>query len=202
MVREPAPLPRKELQPPIAHRGRASRSRWRVSRIGTRSVKPSPSDTAASRCSMTPRNRLAMILVDPQFATAYVRAVVHLQHHVGQRIRLYVAPRPRQADTLRVQIQHLRNRVGSRRRPAPGDYSAGAARRQRVPRPPRIVAPCPTSRPERVQALCALARRLPAPRMARSASASLSRAGSRTRPVLDGRYLGEDDGASGEDASP
>ena len=78
-----------------------------------------------------------------------------------------------------------------------------AFRRQRAPRSPRIVAPCPTSRPERVQAPRALARRLPAPCTTRAArDASLSRAGSRPRPVLDGRCLGEDDGASGEDASP
>ena len=45
--------------------------------------------------------------VDVQLAPAHVRGVVHLQHHLRQRVRVHVDRRPPQPHPVRVQVQHL-----------------------------------------------------------------------------------------------
>ena len=45
--------------------------------------------------------------VDPELAAAHVRRVVHLQHHIRQRVRVHLDGRPLQPHPLRVQVQHL-----------------------------------------------------------------------------------------------
>ena len=54
-----------------------------------------------------PDLRKPALLVDAELATAHVRRVVHLQHHLRQRVRVYVDGRPLQPHPVRVQIQHL-----------------------------------------------------------------------------------------------
>ena len=54
-----------------------------------------------------PDLRKPALPVDPELATAHVRRVVHLQHHVRQRVRVHVDGRPLQPHPVRVQVQHL-----------------------------------------------------------------------------------------------
>ena len=81
------------------------------------------------------------LVVDLQLAAAYVRAVVHLQHHVGQRVRLHVDPRPRQAHPLRVQVEYfvrLYQPAQAPRRVAPHQACSAEAP---DPRPPEHLDP-------------------------------------------------------------
>ena len=47
------------------------------------------------------------LLVDAELAPAHVRRVVHLKHHIRQRVRVHVDGRPLQPHPVRMQVQHL-----------------------------------------------------------------------------------------------
>ena len=54
-----------------------------------------------------PHFRKSPRLVDPELSLSHVRGVVHLQHHVRQRVVVHVDDRPGYPRTARVQVQRL-----------------------------------------------------------------------------------------------
>ena len=85
-----------------------------------------------------PELRKPALHVDAELAAPHVRRVVHLQHHVRQRVRVHVDGRPPKPHPVGMQVQHPRR---------PASASACAPTRPAAPDPPnrRTRSPSPRS---------------------------------------------------------